>query len=203
MLPTTYFSWPSISTLTLDVLVTASGTPIPCNKSALVSSSGYFSNQLNLQPSLNSSGLPSLHLPTVPADIFRTLLSCMYTGKLDCTTETVYQLFWYAQMLQIPSAVLQCTQFLSSKLSPATNILNEKPSSPPTQDSTKPIVIKPIARQGVPLLSSIRPTLLRPHLASFYSDWFLRYSTLTRNENSSLDVSTGENDNSKENQGNP
>ena len=44
--------------------------------------------------------------------------------------------------------------------------------------------MKPIASRGVPLLPTpdLRPSLLRPHLASFYSDWFLRYSTLTRHQ---------------------
>lgn len=38
-------------------------------------------------------------------------------------------------------------------------------------------------RPGVPLLSlttSSYQQYLRPHLASFYSDWFLRYTSITR-----------------------
>ena len=174
--------WSPMNSLTLDMVVTASGTPIPCNKSTLISSSGYFSTQLSLLP----PSAPSLNLPTVPVDIFRTLLGCMYTGKLDCTTDTVYQLFWYAQMLQIPAAILHCTQFLSTKLnqSPPATLPPPSTSPPPPTELAKPVIVKPIARQGVPLLSlssTFGPSFLRPHLASFYSDWFLRYSTLTRN----------------------
>ena len=93
-------------------------------------------------------------------------------------------------MLQMPGAVLQCSQFLASLTTPL-------PSNPPTTPSasnppsTKPIVVKPIASRGIPLLQATQPdnlhptpSFLRPHLASFYSDWFLRYSTfssLTRN----------------------
>lgn len=201
------------SPLSLDMLVTASGTPIPCNKSALCSSSGYFSTQLSLLPHSShlpsTSSPPSLSLPTVPADIFRTLLACIYTGKLDCSTDTVYQLFWYAQMLQIPAAILQCTQFLSTKLHPSPNITPPPPTitpPPPSPELSKPVVLKPIARPGVPLLSltsTFGPSFLRPHLASFYSDWFLRYSTLTRNaENSEPGTSRQPNSQeSKENQG--
>ena len=167
--------WPPVS---LDLLVTAAGTPIPCNKAALTAGSAYFSAQLELSP-------PPLNidLPSVPADVFTKLLACLYTGKLDCTAESVYPLFWYAQMLQMPVAVLQCSQFLASLTSP-------NPASPPSASPpcTKPIVVKPIASRGVPLLPSPdlhpTPSFLRPHLASFYSDWFLRYSTfssLTRN----------------------
>ena len=169
-------AWPPVS---LDLLVTAAGTPIPCNKAALTAGSAYFSAQLELNP-------PPLtiDLPSVPAEVFTKLLACLYTGKLDCTADSVYPLFWYAQMLQMPGAVLQCSQFLASLTSP-----NPPPPTPSASPpSTKPIVVKPIASRGVPLLPTpdLHPTpaFLRPHLASFYSDWFLRYSTfstLTRN----------------------
>ena len=217
MLPTpSCLPWSPITSLsaplTLDMLVTVSGTPIPCNKSALCSSSGYFSTQLSLLPPpsthLPSTSTPtSLNLPTVPADIFRTLLACMYTGTLDCTTDTVYQLFWYAQMLQIPAAILQCTQFLSTKLNSTTTPPASTPPPPPSPELVKPVVVKPIARQGVPLLSltsTFGPSFLRPHLASFYSDWFLRYSTLTRNNTDNSEPGTSRqttNQQSKENQG--
>ena len=169
-------AWPPVS---LDLLVTAAGTPIPCNKAALTAGSAYFSAQLELSP-------PPLtiDLPSVPAEVFTKLLACLYTGKLDCTADSVYPLFWYAQMLQMPGAVLQCSQFLASLTSP-----NPPPTTPSASPpSTKPIVVKPIASRGIPLLPTPdlhpTPSFLRPHLASFYSDWFLRYSTfstLTRN----------------------
>ena len=167
------------SPVSLDLLVTAAGTPIPCNKAALTAGSAYFSAQLELSP-------PPLtiDLPSVPAEVFTKLLACLYTGKLDCTADSVYPLFWYAQMLQMPGAVLQCSQFLAS-LTSASPPTTTPCASPP---STKPIVVKPIASRGVPLLPTAdlhpTPSFLRPHLASFYSDWFLRYSTfstLTRN----------------------
>ena len=155
-----------------DLLVTASGTPIPCNRAALCSASAYFSAQLqDTAPGV----LPALDLPSVPPDMFTKLLACTYTGKLDCSTESVYQLFWYAQLLQMPAAVLQCSQFLAQLAG------GQETSSPP---QTR--VVKPIPSRGVPLLPTNPEQLtapssfLRPHLASFYSDWFLRYTSLTR-----------------------
>ena len=175
MLASSLACWPPVS---LDLLVTAAGTPIPCNKAALTAGSAYFSAQLELSPPPIS-----IDLPSVPAEVFTKLLACLYTGKLDCTADSVYPLFWYAQMLQMPGAVLQCSQFLASLTTP--NPPTTPSASPP---STKPIVVKPIASRGVPLLPTpdlhSTPSFLRPHLASFYSDWFLRYSTfstLTRN----------------------
>lgn len=136
--------------LSLDLIVTAGGerVPIACNKSALAAQSGYFSHQLSLPSCPNAVDLPS-----VPADIFRLLLLFIYTGQLDVTEENVYQLVWYAQMLQIPRALLHCSHFLSSR------------------PAVQPRLVRPVARPGLPLLSL-------PHLAaSFYSDWVLRCST--------------------------
>ena len=159
----------------MDLIVRAGGTPIACSRSALVASSGYFSSQLSLLPSNNPACPPTLELPSVPADVFRSLLLFIYTGQLEVRAENVYQLFWYSQMLQIPAAVLCCSQFISSRLS--SDAL--QPQSQPPQ----PLVVKPIARQGVPLLSSLTASfgqqLLRPHLASLYSNWFLNCSTTT------------------------
>ena len=98
-------------------------------------------------------------------------------------------------MLQMPGAVLQCSQFLASLTNPPNPPSPlSSPSAPPTVPSasstTKPIVVKPIASRGVPLLPSpdlhTTPSFLRPHLASFYSDWFLRYSTFSTIARSSL-----------------
>jgi hypothetical protein len=165
MLSSALGPWPC-GPLTLDLLVTAAGTPIPCNRAALCSGSAYFSSRL-LEPS-NPPPL-TIDLPSVPADMFTRLLGCLYTGKLDCTPDSVYQLFWFAQMLQMPAAVLQCSQYLAQLVAP----------SPPPPAQLK--VVKPIPSRGVPLLPAQQPgPFLRPHLASFYSDWFLRYSTLTR-----------------------
>ena len=94
----------------MDLIVRAGGTPIACSRSALVASSGYFSSQLSLLPSTNSACPPTLDLPSVPADVFRSLLLFIYTGQLEVRAENVYQLFWYSQMLQIPAAVLCCSQ---------------------------------------------------------------------------------------------
>ena len=193
--------WASVDPVNFDFIVTASGTPFPCSKSVLIANSGYFSTQLALPQSYPNNS--SISLPTVPADVFRSLLGCIYSGKLNCTTETVYQLFWYAQMLQIPGAILQCTQFLSSKLTTA-EISHPTPSSPPNRE--QPLVIKPIARPGVPLLSLPSslggPSLLRPHLASFYSDWFMRYSALTRiNREKTAGSEARQGQEMKENQG--
>ena len=171
----------------MDLIVRAGGTPIACSRSALVASSGYFSSQLSLLPSNNPACPPTLELPSVPADVFRSLLLFIYTGQLEVRAENVYQLFWYSQMLQIPAAVLCCSQFISSRLS--SDALQPQPQPPQeasgeeTKTSAKPLVVKPIARQGVPLLSSLTASfgqqLLRPHLASLYSNWFLNCSTTT------------------------
>lgn len=158
--------WPP---LPLDLLVTAGGTPVPCNRATLCQGSAYCSGQLS------DSLLLTLDLPSVPADMFARLLACLYTGTLEVTRESVYPLFWYAQLLQMPSVVLQCSQFLAS-LATQASPPPPAPSSPPPA----PKVVKPIPSRGVPLLQELQPNLLRPHLASFYSDWFLRYTSLTR-----------------------
>ena len=151
--------------LSLDLIVTAGGTPIACNKSSLAANSGYFSHRLSLL-SANPTSPPSLDLPTVPAEVFRSLLLFIYTGRLELTEENVYQLFWYSQMLQIPSALLHCTHFISSRPPP--------PPLPPALPPPAPpgTVVRPVARQGVPLLAL-------PNLASLYSDWVLRSSSST------------------------
>ena len=79
-------SWPPIS---LDLLVTAGGTPIPCNAAALTAGSAFFSARMESSP-------PPINidLPSVPADVFTKLLACLYTGKLECTPDSVYPLFW-------------------------------------------------------------------------------------------------------------
>ena len=207
MLPTPSLNWSP--NLTMDMIVTAGGTPIPCNKSALVACSGYFSSQMGNNDTNN------LDLPTVPADIFKSLLLYIYSGHLDVNSDNVYQIFWYSQMLQIPSAVLKCSQFISSKLimSPNNTPSSSSSTSIPsvtTSSEAKTTVIKPIPRPGVPLLSLTNSyhQYLRPHLASFYSDWFLRYTTLTRNsfiqtENKTgAGASTSSNNDTKENEGN-
>ena len=172
----------------MDLIVRASGTPIACNRSALAASSGYFSSQLSLMSS-NSSCPPTLDLPSVPADVFRSLLLFIYTGQLEVSGENVYQLFWFSQMLQIPAAVLLCSRFISTRLS---SDAPQPPQPPPTpqeadgeetKTSEKPRVLKPIARPAVPLLSltsSFGPGLLRPHLASLYSNWFLHCTNSAR-----------------------
>ena len=146
MLHTSLSSWPSssptmppVTDLTMDLIVTASGTPIACNKAALSACSGYFSTQLCLAPAVSAAPL-RLELPTVPAEVFRSLLLFMYTGRLELTTETVYQLFWYSQMLQIPSAVLKCSQYISDKLSETSAATKEAEEAKPST------VVKPIAR---------------------------------------------------------
>ena len=68
----------------MDLIVTAGGTPIPCNKSALVACSGYFSSQMGNNDTNN------LDLPTVPADIFKSLLLYIYSGHLDVNSDNVY-----------------------------------------------------------------------------------------------------------------
>ena len=184
--------WTSLS---MDLIVRASGTPIACNRSALAASSGYFSSQLSLLSS-NSTCPPTLDLPSVPADVFRSLLLFIYTGRLEVTGENVYQLFWFSQMLQIPAAVLHCSQFISTRLSSDASPPQPPPPPPPptpqeetgeeTKTSEKPRVVKPIARQGVPLLSltsSFGPQLLRPHLATLYSNWFLHCTSSARMTN--------------------
>lgn len=157
--------------LSLDLIVTAGGTPIACNKSSLAANSGYFSHRLSLL-SANPTSPPSLDLPTVPADVFRSLLLFMYTGRLELTEENVYQLFWYSQMLQIPSALLHCTHFISTRPPPPPPPL--PPALPPALPPPAPpgTVVRPVARQGVPLLSL-------PSLASLYTDWVLRSSSST------------------------
>ena len=136
-------SWPGpnllpSTDLTMDLIVTASGTPIACNKAALTACSGYFSTQLCLAPA--SAAPLRLELPTVPVEVFRALLLFMYTGRLELTTDTVYTMFWYSQMLQIPSAVLKCSQYISDKLSEAREAKKE------TEESKPSTVVKPIAR---------------------------------------------------------
>ena len=147
MLHSSLSSWPSSSSpamtpvteLTMDLIVTASGTPIACNKAALTACSGYFSTQLCLAPSVSASPL-RLELPTVPAEVFRALLLFMYTGRLELSTDTVYQLFWYSQMLQIPSAVLKCSQYISDRIS------ESRAGSKETEEAKTSTVVKPIAR---------------------------------------------------------
>ena len=186
MLPGGCLAWPPPTTtalpgLSLDLLVSCgagqASAVVPCNQSALSAASGWFSAQLALLP--DSAPRPhTLDLPSVPPDIFRALLLCCYTGRLEVTTDTAYPLFWSAQLLQMPAAIIQCSQFISSKLQPS-----EPPASLACSSTAPPLVIKPIARPGVPFLSltsTFGPSFLRPHLASFYSDWFLRYSALTR-----------------------
>ena len=69
-------------------------------------------------------------------------------------------------------------------------------------------------RPGVPLLSlTTNPyqQYLRPHLASFYSDWFLRYTSITRatatktledqGEKEETEAASSTNAESKENRG--
>ena len=177
--------WTSLS---MDLIVRAAGTPIACNRSALAASSGYFSSQLSLLSS-NSTCPPTLDLPSVPADVFRSLLLFIYTGQLEVSGENVYQLFWFSQMLQIPAAVLHCSQFISTRLSSDASPPPEPPPTPQeasaeeTKTSEKPRVVKPVARQAVPLLSltsSFGQQLLRPHLASLYSNWFLHCTTSAR-----------------------
>ena len=145
MLHSSLSSWPSsspamppVTDLTMDLIVTASGTPIACNKAALTACSGYFSTQLCLAPA--SAAPLRLELPTVPVEVFRALLLFMYTGRLELTTDTVYTMFWYSQMLQIPSAVLKCSQYISDKLSEAREAKKEAEEAKPST------VVKPIAR---------------------------------------------------------
>ena len=145
MLHSSLSSWPSsspamppVTDLTMDLIVTASGTPIACNKAALTACSGYFSTQLCLAPA--SAAPLRLELPTVPVEVFRALLLFMYTGRLELTTDTVYTMFWYSQMLQIPSAVLKCSQYISDKLSEAREAKKE------TEEAKPSTVVKPIAR---------------------------------------------------------
>ena len=172
----------------MDLIVRASGTPIACTRSALAASSGYFSSQLSLLSS-NSTCPQTLDLPSVPADVFRSLLLFIYTGQLEVSGENVYQLFWFSQMLQIPAAVLYCSQFISSRLGSEASPPQAPPPTPQeasgeeTKTSEKPRVVKPIARQGVPLLSltsSFGAPLLRPHLATLYSNWFLHCTSSAR-----------------------
>ena len=147
MLHSSLSSWPSsspgvppVTELTMDIIVTASGTPIACNKAALTACSGYFSTQLCLAPV--SAAPLRLELPTVPAEVFRALLLFMYTGRLELTTDTVYTMFWYSQMLQIPSAVLKCSQYISDKLSEARAAKKETEA----EEAKPSTVVKPIAR---------------------------------------------------------
>ena len=148
-------SWPGpnllpSTDLTMDLIVTASGTPIPCNKAALSACSGYFSTQLCLAPA--SPSPLRLELPTVPAEVFRALLVFIYTGRLEVSTDTVYQLFWYSQMLQIPGAVLKCSQFISDKLSETSVASNRDTeetsvaSNRYTEETKQRPVVRPIAR---------------------------------------------------------
>ena len=207
-----------------DLIVTAAGgVPIPCNKSAMIASSGYFAQYL--QQTSGHTPL-TLDLPTVPADMFKTLLLYIYTGHLQITDDNVYQLFWCSQMLQIPSAVIKCSQFLTDKLSRSSsqqtvndtiNVVGEELNGvtksehdhdDERRDVAKTGIVKPIARTAVPLLSLSNNSYnyLQPHLASFYSDWFLRYTTsLTRHsyiktENNPASSSSSNNE-TKENEG--
>ena len=183
------------TSVNMDLIVTAGGTPFPCNKTALVAASGYFAHQLQLTTPTTSPAPLTLDLPSVPADVFKSLLLYIYTGHLEVDTGNVYQLFWYSQMLQIPGAVLKCSQFISDKINATSrdennstkNIAEQSKTEHTSTDQSKTTIIKPIARPGVPLMSltanslSYHQQFLRPHLASFYSDWFLRYTSLTRN----------------------
>ena len=192
--PLTWSGLTSSPTLSMDVIVTAGGTPFPCNKTALIAASGYFAHQLQLATPTTSGHTPlTLDLPTVPAMVFKSLLLYIYTGHLEVDTSNVYQLFWYSQMLQIPGAVLKCSQFISDKINSTSreenktseNIIESKAEQTPT-DQSKTTIIKPIARPGVPLMSANSLSYqqyLRPHLASLYSDWFLRYTNLTTRTN--------------------
>ena len=203
-------AWPSSpgpsAAPAMDLIVTASGTPVPCSRAALTACSGYFAAQLQLA----GAAVTSLDLPTVPADIFKLLLLQVYTGRLEVTADNVYQLFWYSQMLQMPSAVLQCSHYISSKLSsPA---LTSTSTTAAEEEKPRSQVVKPIARPGVPLVPAVSyPQLLRPHLATFYSDWFLRYTSLSsltrqsftkKEEKKTVPTSTSLNhSDSKENEG--
>ena len=149
-----FSSWLSSSGLPIDILVTVGGRHIPTNKAVLCTTSGYFQAVLDN----GSSPLCSLSLPTIPPDVFCRLLGCMYTGRLDATQDTIYQLFWYAQMLQIPAAVMQCKEFLSSKMVE-------------TISSNSCKIVKPIASRGVPLV--LPPPPLTP---TTYTDILTRYS---------------------------
>ena len=95
-------------------------------------------------------------------------------------------------MLQIPSAVLKCSQYISERSKNDENNFAKIDTVPPDLKEEKPqeehqkpnqTIVKPIPRQGVPLIPLTQDSYqyLRPQLASFYSDWFIRYTHLTRN----------------------
>ncbi|XP_023331772.1 uncharacterized protein LOC111703917 [Eurytemora carolleeae] len=84
-------------------------------------------------------------LPPVSPEVFSNLLSCLHTGHMTLSHSNVFEIFWYAQVFQFPTAVLQCQQYIQnhSKFFPPPSLtLGHSPSalSSLLQPQTKPIL---------------------------------------------------------------
>ncbi|XP_040579180.1 uncharacterized protein [Lepeophtheirus salmonis] len=90
-----------------DIIISAGGRPFPANKTILIQNSDYFKSILSAE-----SNRDYLSLPNIPQDIFSILLSGMYSGSLALNSGNAYQVLFYAQLLQMTPAILQCKNFL-------------------------------------------------------------------------------------------
>lgn len=122
----------------LDIIINVDGRAFPAHRAVLAEHSGYFKSVLA------STSEPSLTLPTVPPDTFALLLSEMYSGVLNLTASNVYQVLLYAQLLQMPSAVLQCKSFLQTLPSPyfGGNLPSTSSNEPSSSKILRPIPSK-------------------------------------------------------------
>ena len=100
----------------VDIIISAGGKVFPARKATLSHQSQYFKSALDESVVTGRPPIHNINLPTIPHEYFSILLAGMntngnYTPLL--TTENVYQVLLYSQLLQIPNSISQCREFIA------------------------------------------------------------------------------------------
>ena len=131
----------------VNVVIHAGGKPFPSNKALLSTYSGYFKSVLNETST-------TINLPTIPHEYFSILLAGMQTGgnfESLLNVTNVYQVLLYAQLLQIPTAISNCRNFISKLYLASMNLIQEPQLTPAATQlyQPQPKVIKPIPNKPI------------------------------------------------------
>jgi hypothetical protein len=174
--------WTRLMASNIDIIIHVGGRAFPANKVVLMQHSGYFRSVL-------SATSTSLILPTVPPDYFAILLAAMCSNNASLvptlTSENVYQLLLYGQLLQMPAIVLQCKAYISTTAAAAAKSPLILAASEAAATLTRQVSSTATAAEAVttsshvlrPIPNKVEPPLLwKPWLypASLYQEWLAK-----------------------------
>ncbi|GFO32764.1 LOW QUALITY PROTEIN: kelch-like protein 38 [Plakobranchus ocellatus] len=102
------------SSILTDVTVVVGATEFKCHRSILAAASDFFKAALTCGLREDCEG--KITLKEIDENTFSTILTCMYTGKIELTQKNLPDIWRAAHMLQIAPVVKECEELFETVL---------------------------------------------------------------------------------------